>query len=59
MKPQEMSSQVKEIATRFLLKGQIQVATCYTGQDMKTGIEVLTRKKDVATTHSGSDLQKS
>ena len=32
MKQQERSSQVKE------------VATCYIGRDMKTGIEVLTRK---------------
>ena len=50
-----MSSQVKEVATRFLLKGQIQVATSYTGRNVKTGTKVLTRKmmsrplKDVAT----------
>ena len=44
MKPQERSSQVKEVATSFQLKGQIEVATCYIGRDMKKGIEVLTRK---------------
>ena len=33
MKQQERSSQVKE------------VATCYTGSDMKTGTKVLTRKR--------------